>query len=303
MLILEINSIFNFEKANEYFLEAYNLAKENKSIIKKNKKSKSFTKELLYSFQTAGDEPAAIAFWIGEINLNLYQTSSKKDYQKIMEPYIDHEKGLKYLTIASNGNHSEALHTLGKIYLEGIFGAKKNEKKAFNLINKSILLGRTRAHKDLADFYLLGNGGVKKNYSKALMHYKLGNIHKFSGAEGFYDIAILHKHERLPKDSKEYYSWLLQDLLNFKSISSIERAGYIAILFLKNYSEAYKWYHICSLKIKSNDWNQNFFGFWGRNINKRCSQKIAYLEKYLLKEKEINSAKIAADKWKKEFIN
>ena len=220
-----------------------------------------------------------------------------------MEPYIDHEKGLKYLTIASNGNHSEALHTLGKIYLEGIFGVKKNEKKAFNLINKSIRLGRTEAHKDLADFYLFGIGGAEKNYSKALIHYKLGNIHKFSGAEDYYDIAVLHKHKRLPKDSKEYYSWLLQDLTNFKTSSSIERTGYFAILFLKDYSEAYKWYHICSLKIKSNDWNKILFGGWERNINNRCSKKIAFLEKNLLTEKEIKSAKIAADKWTNKYMN
>ena len=95
----------------------------------------------------------------------------------------------------------------------------------------------------------------------------------------------------------------MQDLTNFKTSSSIERTGYFAMLFLKNYSEAYKWYHICSSKIKPKDWNKNLHGSWERNINNRCSKKIAFLEKNLLTEKEIKSAKIAADKWTNKYMN
>ena len=75
------------------------------------------------------------------------------------------------------------------------------------------------------------------------------------------------------------------------------------MFFLKNYSEAYKWYHICSSKIKPKDWNKNLYGKWERNINNNCSRKIAFLEKNLLTEKEIKSAKIAADKWTNKYMN
>ena len=288
---MRINSIFNFEKANEFYLEAYNLARENISIIKKPEKyGYNFTSKI-------DNHPGSIAFIIAQTNLNLY------DFEINLEPYINYKRGLKYLTIASNENHSKALHKLGKIYLEGTFGVKINEKKAFNLIVKSIQLENTEANKDLADFYLLGKGGVKKNYSKTLMHYKLGGIHRYGIAEDYFDIAVLHKHKRLPEDPEEYYKWLSQDLVNFKTSSSIERTGYFAMLFLKNYSEAYKWYYICSSKIKSKDWNKNLFGYWDINIKKRCSKKISFLEKKLLTGKEIKDAKIAAKNWIKKKIN
>ena len=96
---------------------------------------------------------------------------------------------------------------------------------------------------------------------------------------------------------------------NFKTSSSIKRTGYFAMLFLKNYTEAYKWYHICSFKITSladileqlnpTDWNKNLYDVWEENINNICQGKIAFLEKNLLTEKEIKSAKIAAESWLK----
>ena len=287
---LNIKSIFNFKKANEYLEETYNLSKENISIVKK---------KSTYGFQVADFSPASIAFLIGKINLNLYENYYDMDFT----PFIDHKKGLKYLTIASKNNHSEASHELGKLYLKGIYGFKTNEKKAFNLINKSTQLGRITAHKDLADFYLFGLGGVEKNYSKAMVHYKLGNIPKFSGGLDYYDIAVLYKNKRPPKDIKEYYGWLIKDLEKFKTITSIERTGYFAKLFLKNYSEAYKWYYICAQKIKSNDWNKHLFGKWEENINEDCSKELIFLEKNFLSEKEIKSAKTAAKDWLKKNIN
>ena len=297
---LNNSSTFNFEKGSEYLLEAYNLSRENINIIKNSPKNSS----TFAAYTIVDIEPASIAFKLGEIYLNLYRGWARLAEDEIdLGPYIDHKKGLKYMTIAANENHSKALHLLGKAYLEGDFGLKRNEKKAFNLIEKTARLGKTIAFKNLADFYLLGKGGVVKNYSKALVHYKLGSIRKFAGGEDFYDITLLHKHKRLPNDSKEYYNWLTQDLLNFKTSSSIERTGYFAMLFLKNYSEAYKWYHICSSKIKPKDWNKNWYGTWKRNINNNCSRKIAFLEKNLLTEKEIKSAKIAAKNWIKKNIN
>ena len=100
-----------------------------------------------------------------------------------------------------------------------------------------------------------------------------------------------------------YYGWLIKDLEKFKTISSIERTGYFAKLFLKNYSEAYKWNYICAQKIKSNDWNKHLFGKWEENINEDCSKELIFLEKNLLSEKEIKSAKTAAKDWLKKNIN
>ena len=207
---------------------------------------------------------------------------------------------MEYLTIASKDNHSKALRHLGTMYLEG-FGVEENKKKAFELFKKSSRLGNNLAHSYLADFYLLGLGGQKKNYTKTVVHLKLANIK--TNIDDLYNINILYKYKRLPKDSKEYYNWLLENLNNFKSTTSIKRLGYFAKIFLKDYSEAYKWYYICSSKIESNNWNQNLFGLWEKDINKQCSIKLGILEKEFLSKTEIKEAKVNADKWTNKYMN
>lgn len=299
---LTLKSVFDIKKAHKYLLDAYNLAKENLNIIKSN---------YSYAYQVHDAHPSTIAFLLGQVYSNSYPLSRHLYSDISHDTFIDNQKSIKWLTIASNYNHSEALHILGKIYLHGDLDVNKNEKKAFKLINKSTRLGNSEAHKVLAEFYLFGLGGIKKNYSKAILHYKLASVMNLKSSEDYYDILILFKHKRLPKDFKEYYDWLTEDLENSKTISSIKSTADFVNSFLKDYSEAYKWYHICSLNIKSNEWNKNLGGgiLGGKytqhikRINTHCSKNIVFLEKNLLSEKEIKNARISADKWKKEFIN
>lgn len=317
--------LYNKTKAIEYYLNAHKLAIENEEFIKE-----VFSPKLRHHLykSSAGDEhviintnKSNIAYAIASVYLDLFQDNPLSIYGGpevretrllIYTGEIDYKKGVEYLTISSKDNNSKALKDLGIIYLEG-FGVNENRKKAFQLLKKSSLLGNGTANAHLADFYLLGLGGQKKNYSKAIVYFKLADIsssndfdpktYESSSVENNFDVSMLYKYKRLPKDSKEYYNWLSENINNFKSILSVQRLGYFAKVFLKDYSEAYKWYYICSSKIESNNWNQYLDEYLDQNINQQCKIKLNVLEKEFLSKTEIKEAKIAADKWTNKYMN
>ena len=275
----------NISKSIEFYESAYNLAIENESILE----SFKITNPAWGESVRGTVDKWRIAYSLGDIYLNV---SVPKDYNKAME----------YLTIASEDLY-KAWIDLGLVYLEGR-GAKLDEKKAFELINKSSTHGSGFEHVYLGDFYLLGLGSQKKNYSKALRHFKLAELGS-RGTINFSNIEVLYKYKRLPEDADEFYSWLLENIeKNSRSIPSIERLGYLSNTILKNYSEAYKWYYICS-KIEFDEEESYFGQAYMRvpEIKERCFNKLDILETEYLSNYEADQAKIAADEWKSKYMN
>ena len=212
----------NFSNAINYYERAYNLAVEIDDIIEFSKITNTL------SWYTGKERSA---YKLGDLYLNFGGTR-------------DYDKAIKYLTIASEDMY-KAWRELGLMHLEGR-GIKLDEKKAFEFLKKSSFHGSGFEHDYVADFYLLGLGGQKKNFSKALRHFKLAELGS-RGTINFSNIEVLYKYKKLPKDANEFYSWLLENIKkNSTSIPSIERLGYFSNTILKNYSEAYKWYYICS---------------------------------------------------------
>ena len=269
--------IFN---AINYYESAYNLAVENEDIIESGKITNT-------------------VYWMGQKERSVYKLG---DIYLNVAGARDYNKALKYLTLASEDMY-KAQRDLGLMYLEGR-GVKLNEKKAFKLLYKASLNGSNFEHVYVADFYLLGLGGQKKNFSKALRHFKLAELGS-RGTMNFSNIEVLYKYKRLPKDANEFYSWLL---VNTKkepnSIPSIERLAYFSNTILKNYSDAYKWYYICS-KTEFNKKEQ----FVGQanievpEIKKRCLEKLDILETEYLSNSQSNQATTAAAKWINKYLN
>jgi len=289
---LAISSIYDFEKGIKIYTDALDLSQENINIIKERSQTRT------WRMITKDIEPGTLAYDLGKIYFNEYRIFDNT--QPDISNYIDYKKGFKYMLIASNENHSKASHKLGKKYLIEHFEIKKNEKKAFKFIKKSTQFGNTEAHKDLAYFYLLGLGGEKKNYSKALVHFKLGSVRKIHWNENYHNIYLLHKYKKLPKNSEEYYDWLSKDLVNIKETKNFEDIGNFSKLFLNNYSDAYKWYFVCSSNLKLKEVT---VGWWIENSKERCKREMNNLELTFLTNKEIKSAKEAAKKWIKDNIN
>ena len=283
---LSIPSIFNFEKGIKIYTDALDLSQENINIIKKKYQTR------VWRMIIKDIEPGTLAYELGKIYFNEYRIFD--NVQPDISNYTDYKKGFKFMLIASNENHSKASYELGKKYLNTHSEIEKNEKKAFKFIKKSTQLGNTKAHKDLAYFYLLGLGGKKKNYSKALVHFKLGSVRKFNMSENYYNIYLLHEYKKLPKNSDEYYNWLSKDLANIKGITNFENIGNFSKLFLNNYSDAYKWYFICSSNLNLNEVT---VGRWIVNSKQYCKREMSNLELTFLTGKEIISAKKDAKKW------
>jgi TPR repeat protein len=270
----------NFSNAINFYESAYNLAVEIDDIIQSTK---------ITSIVSWMGQKEKVAYTLGELYLNV---GGVRDY----------DKAVKYLTIASEDVY-KAWRDLGLMYLEGR-GVKLDEKKAFELLKKSSTHGSGFEHVYVGDFYLLGLGGQKKNLSKALRHFKLAELGS-RGTVNFSNIEVLYKYKRLPQNSDEFYSWLLENIeKNSNSVPSMERLGYFSNTILKNYPEAYKWYYICS-KAEFNE-EEIFVGQANievPEIKKRCFNKLDILETDYLSNYNMEQAKIAADKWTNKYMN
>jgi TPR repeat protein len=288
---LEIKSIFDIKKAEKNYIDAFNL-------------SKKISKERIsdYGFQDSY-RPAFFAYQLGVLYSN-YHISSRSYIT--YEDYIDYPKAVKWLIVASKDNHRMAMHKLGLIYFNGQPGVSKNQKKSFNFISKATRLGFGSGSYELAHFHLFGFGGVKKNYSRSLLHFKLANTTNSASAD-FYNIYLLYKYGRLPNDTLEYYAWLVKELSHSKSISAIEKTADFAFQYLDNYQESFKWYTICSKQDLSKSWFRNLRAPLGRSwmkdrLHKRCLAKTILLKKLYLDKKEITKGEIFSTQWINNYI-
>ena len=279
---LEIKSVFDFKKAEKFLIEAFNLSK-NKSLENKSN----------YAHQDIF-KPSFFAYKLGTIFSNKYN-NYRSDLTN--ENFIDYPKAVKWFSIAAEENNTDAMYELGLLYLKGYSKVTKNHKKAFDLLNNSTRLGRDEGNYDLANFYLFGLGGKEKSYYKAMLHFKLSNITRFNKSADYYNVFLLHKYKELPDNDRIYYSWLTKELINYKTISAIEKAADFAFYYLGDHSESYKWYEICSKANKSKEWNKNLTKGWLRNVKKRCLKKTRILSQYFLKEEKITEGKLFAQNW------
>jgi hypothetical protein len=282
-----LKSKFDFNKSVELYIDAHNLAK--KKDIKKGK----FVFNDLHT-------PEYYAERLGDLYSN--SLSGKYDFTTL-EDFIDYPKAVKWYSFASKENNAEAMYKLGKIYFKGSLGIRENKTKAFKLISRSSRLGLTKANSDLAFFHLLGLGDVNRNFFKSVIHFKLANMVLFDNAKDYYHIFILYKYNRAPKDKTEYYFWLTEELINFKNLSSIEKTADFALIYLKNYSEAHKWYEICAKDIKSSVWSGNLKYYWKTGLHERCTKKKHLLKKNYLNKTEIEESKIFSKQWISTYIN
>ena len=290
---LEIRPIFDIKKAEKIFIDAFNLSKNLSS--KKNSD---------YAFQESYSS-AFFAYNLGILFSNYYVSSLSNT---TFEDFIDYPKAIKWLSIASKENHRNALHILSLINLKNRLGVKANKKKAFNYIGKATRLGLGEGNYELAHFHLFGLGGAKKNYSKSLLHFKLASTARFNNSADLYNIYLLHKYNRLPIDTFEYYSWLVENLQNSKTITAVEKTANFAFKYLDNYSESFKWYEICSKKNISKLWLKNLRAPIGKSwrlqaLNKRCLAKSDLYKKLYLNKNEITKGQIFATKWIDQYIN
>jgi TPR repeat protein len=281
-----LKSKFNFNKSVELYMDAHNLAK------KQNKTKGKYVFNDLYT-------PAYYAEKLGDIYSN--SLSGKYDFTTL-EDFIDYPKAVKWYSFASKENNAEAMYKLGKIYLKDSPGIRENKNKAFKLISRSSRIGLTKANSDLAFFYLLGLGDVNKNFFKSIIHFKLANMVLLDNTKDYYHIFILYKYNRAPKDKTEYYFWLTEELINFKNLSSIEKTADFALIYLKDYSEAYKWYEICAKDIKSSAWSENLKYLWKTRLHERCTKKKNLLKKNYLSKKEIEESKNFSKEWISTYI-
>jgi len=85
-----------------------------------------------------------------------------------LKPYLDYEKGIKYLNIAAAKNELLAIDYLGYLYWYG-YGVEKNPQKAIELFHKSADQGLIKAARKLGEIYLYAEN-VQRDYEKAFKY-------------------------------------------------------------------------------------------------------------------------------------
>tara|TARA_Y100000590_G_scaffold107525_1_gene122320 strand:+ start:1690 stop:2940 length:1251 start_codon:yes stop_codon:yes gene_type:complete len=221
--------------------------------------------------------------------------------------HADFDKALDYLTKAVKFTKNEHylgyfFNNLGVVYDQDRStkiknnSIKKNNKIAFELYYKSAKLGVRHAHANLGKFYLLGLGGIKKNYNKALKHFKMARIAPAGDFE-FSLLKILYNKKRVPKNLKEYLIWLEEYAIQNQSAYVFQIIAWVInedekIDKLKiNFKDQYKWQYLCSKYCK--DWGDK----------NRAIQEMDILEKYSLSKKQIKIAELDAKKWEDKNWN
>jgi hypothetical protein len=217
---------------------------------------------------------------------------------------INYKKSFELLEYASSMDDHYAMNNLAYgFYEQGKLG-KKNLKKALELYRKASLLGNHWANGNIAQFYMFGLASEEKSLEKTISHLKLARIED-KGTYDFSDLQILFDKKKLPKNEKEYYSWLLDNLYNKlknKGLSDIHISEIVHIAHysqtrLENFSLAYKWFYICQKYFKDKDVN-----YGSETEVQKCKWDMSELERDRLGNKDINKIKQEADDaWNKNI--
>ena len=186
--------------------------------------------------------------WFYNTNLNFFDIKKAHDFLTIA---VNNEKDHYRLKYYKNN--------LGAVYDQdrfGNFSKRKNNKIAFRLYQKAADLGLHHAYGNLGKFYILGLGGVKKDYDNAIKFYKLKRIAAY-GDDDFSDLKILYSKKRLPVNLKEYLSWLEDYLIQSQDARVFQQLAWLVDEdeFNKNNDQVfismYKWHYLCGYNCTS----------------------------------------------------
>ena len=170
-----------------------------------------------------------------------YYTNNKFYNPKKAEEYTIRATKSSNLTV-----RSYALNNLGVMYHEGKF--KKDLKKAFKNYTDAANLGNHYSYGNIAKFYTLGTGNVKKDYSRAIYNYKLATIADYGDNDNF-ELKILLKKGRLPKNKKELKNWYIEEIRSTKNFSNLMK---IVWLYDHDDKEILSWLYLTSKYTQSN---------------------------------------------------
>ena len=210
--------------------------------------------------------------------------------------FIDNSKAFKYLNMSIKNSKNDYylgyfVNNLGVLYDQGR-SSKRDYKKAFKLYQQSAKLGNHYAFSNIAKFYILGLGGVKKDYSKAIKHYKLARIAEHADNQ-FIDLALLYKKKRLPKNIAEYLSWLENYIIETQDGEGFQQLAWLSDDFVKETIDqkinAYKWHYLAF------NYSPNF------EERERSASEMHVLETQHISVEQVEKAKKEAREWINKF--
>ena len=156
--------------------------------------------------------------------------------------------------------------------------------KAYEHYKKSAELGNHWSHGNIADFYILGSGNVKKNYQRAIFHLKFSSI-AFATKNDNLKLKSLLEKGKLPKDRKEFNQWMISTLKKSKDPNGFQNLAWS----VEEISEKYKWHYLASIYSIEKD------------TKNRSIQEMKVIEKRNnFKLNEIKILKKEADHWIKK---
>lgn len=169
----------------------------------------SITKKIGFIYlndETLKDVKKAIEWYKKGLNLGDHSLNFDLAYIYFNDRFVphDYEKGYAYLIDGVKNNDPESLYMQARIYEEGWYGIKADEKKYIYYLKKAAKLGQDDALLDLGYYY-----SKRKNYDKALdcfAEYELDTV-------GLYwAIATICEDQKQDYDNAlRYYQMAMED--------------------------------------------------------------------------------------------
>lgn len=234
-------------------------------------------------------------------------------FNNLTEKHASH--GIKWLKKAVNLNHSQALYSLGILYLKGIF-VQQNPEKAHNLITLSSHAGCLNAQAFISTQYLqnpqLTQADIRKklseissengspqglynmaycalhgiletaNKEKAIQFFKESAEHQFAPAH--FALATLYFEKGSPyRDFTQAFSCMLNaaEMGHLKACEKVAHCYYGGIHTAQNLEQALVFYKISNADIPPN--LQHWFSRSGDGFNEEICKKVQILKNYHFK--------------------
>ena len=227
--------------------------------------------------------------WFYNVKIGFFNFKKSKKYFEQAINYSKNEYSLKYY-----------INNLGVIYDQdrsNNFSRMLNNKKAYELYTKAADMGLHYSYGNLAKFYILGLGGVDQDYNKAIKNLKLARNATF-GDNDFTDLTILYSKKKLPKNVKEYISWIEEYIIFNQDSHGFQRIAWLLDDDEKEFEnnliekkEIYKWQYLCSR-------------FCTSTFDKeRALSEMFILNKLYLNDEDVDKSIDEAKKWKDTYWN
>jgi len=131
----------------------------------------------------------------------------------------DKEKAAHWANLSLNDAEALTFNNYGVFLHEGyIF--ERDLFRAYEYYKKATLADEDQQifypYSNLGKFYTLGLGPLRQNKEKAISHFKKAiELGGDSASSAKTYLRVIERYERLPKDSKEFSSWLEEDILDY----------------------------------------------------------------------------------------